>query len=110
MSRIIVLDEAWPLPGQVEAYRDAYLADYAPGARQRGMTLEAVLLSPPFILAEGGNRLAFVWSLPDIPAFWQMRFTEDAGKQAWWDRGATMTHRQERSFHTDFGEAADGDR
>ena len=31
MSRIIVMDEAWPLAGQVEAYREAYLADYAPG-------------------------------------------------------------------------------
>lgn len=108
MRKVIVMDEAWPLAGMVEAYRDAYLADYAPGARRRGMTLEAVLLSPPLILAEGGNRITFVWSLADSAAFWPMRFTEDDGKRAWWERGATMTLRQERSFHVGF-EGADRD-
>lgn len=110
MSRIIVIDEVWPMTGQVEAYRDAYLADYAPAARRRGMTLESVMLSPPLVLAEGGNRLTFVWSLPDTPAFWAMRFADEATKHVWWDRGATMAHRQERTLHTDFGGVADADR
>lgn len=103
MSRITVIDEAWPFAGMVEAYRDAYLSGYAPRARQRGMTLEAVLLSPPLILAEGGNRLTFVWSLPDAAAFWAMRFAAYGAEQTWWEEGAAMAHSQTRSFHADFG-------
>lgn len=110
MSRIIVIDEVWPLTGMVEAYRDAYLSDFAPRARQRGMTLEAVLLSPPVILEEGGNRITFIWSLPDAPAFWTMRFAEYDMEKVWWEDGAKMAHRQERSIHTDFGGPSDGDR
>jgi len=102
MSRILVIDEVWPLTGMVETYRDAYLADYAPAARRRGMTLEAVLLTPPLVLAEGGNRLTFVWSIPDASGFWPVRFADEDTKHAWWDRSAAMTHRQERTLHTDF--------
>lgn len=110
MGRIIVKDEVWPLAGMVEAYRDAYLSDYAPSARERGMTLEAVLLSPPLLLAEGGNCLTFVWSLEDAAAFWAMRFAAYGAKQTWWEEGAQMARRQTRTFHADFGGPSLGDR
>lgn len=110
MSRIIVKDEVWPVAGMVEAYRDAYLSEYAPSARERGMTLESVLLSPPLVLAEGGNCLTFVWSLPDAAAFWAMRFAAYGAKYVWWEDGAKMAHRQTRSFHGDFGGPDHGDR
>lgn len=110
MGRITIIDEAWPLTGMVEAYRDAYLADYAPRARERGMVLEAVLLSPPLILAEGGNRITFVWSVPDAASFWTMRFADYDMQQIWWEDGAGMAHRQERTLHADFGGPNDDDR
>ena len=109
MSRILVKDEVWPVVGKVEAYRDAYLANYAPGARERGMTLEAVLLSPPVVLAEGGNCLTFVWSLADPAALWAMRFAAYGATETWWEQGAGLAHRQTRTFHTDFGGPSHGD-
>lgn len=110
MSRITVIDEAWPRAGMAEAYRDAYLATYAPDARARGMALEAVRLTPPVVLPQGGNRLSFVWSLPDAAAFWAMRLSERDGTDTWWERGAAMAERQRRTFHADFEGASHGDR
>lgn len=101
------MDEAWPLPGRVEDYRDAYLTHFAPDARRRGMVLERVLLSPPMVLPDGGNRLTFIWSLADPAAFWAMRLSDQTEFPTWWERGAPLAERQQRTFHTDFaGEGA----
>lgn len=101
MSRIYILDEVKPKPGGVEAYRTAYLAEYAPGARTRGMTLEAVRLDPPVELAEGGNVLSFLWSVPDVQGWWKMRIGSDAEKGAWWARSDELAVSRTRRYLTD---------
>ena len=45
--KVYVVDELVAKPGDGRVLLDAYMADYAPGARARGMTLEQVLVSPP---------------------------------------------------------------
>jgi hypothetical protein len=101
MTRIYILDEIEPKPGGVEAYRSAYLADYAPGARARGMALEAVRLSPPVELPAGGNTLSFLWSVPDVAAWWAMRLAGEAEKAAWWARSAELAISRSRRYLTD---------
>jgi hypothetical protein len=101
VGKIYILDEIQPKPGGVEAYRHAYLAEYAPGARARGMTLEAVRMSPPVELPEGGNRLVFLWSVPDVQGWWRMRIGSDAEKGAWWARSAELAVSRARRYLTD---------
>jgi hypothetical protein len=101
VSKIYILDEVKPKPGGVEAYRAAYLAEYAPGARARGMTLEAVRLDPPVELAEGGNVLSFLWSVPDVQGWWKMRIGSDAEKGAWWARSEELAVSRARRYLTD---------
>ena len=101
MSKIYILDEVKPKPGGVEAYRAAYLAEYAPGARARGMTLEAVRLDPPVELPDGGNTLCFLWSVPDVQAWWKMRIGSDPEKGAWWARSDELSLSRARRYLSD---------
>jgi hypothetical protein len=101
VGKVYILDEVQPNPGGVEAYRAAYLAQYAPKARERGMTLEAVRLAPPVELAQGGNTLSFLWSTPDVKAWWAMRLGGEADKAAWWTRSAELPVSRTRRYFTD---------
>jgi hypothetical protein len=105
VGKIYILDEIQPLPGGVEAYRQAYLAEYAPAARGRGMTLEAVRLSPPTELVEGGATLSFLWSVPDVAAWWAMRLAGEADKKAWWTRSTELAVSRTRRYLTDLDDA-----
>ncbi len=68
---IIIRDELTARPGQGQALFDLYMTAYAPGARERGLTLTHTLVSPPLWLEDGVNTLLFVWTLPDAVAFWR---------------------------------------
>jgi hypothetical protein len=68
---IFILDQLVSRPGEGQKLHDLYLAEYAPGARKRGMVLERTLVSPPLWLDDGANRLLFLWRLPDATAFWR---------------------------------------
>jgi hypothetical protein len=68
---IFILDRIVSQPGQGQKLHDLYMAEYAPGARDRGMVLDRILVSPPLWLDDGVNRLLFLWRLPDTTAFWR---------------------------------------
>lgn len=44
---IYIVDRIVLAPGSAQRFIDAFLDDYAPGARSRGMSLERILVSPP---------------------------------------------------------------
>jgi hypothetical protein len=46
-GEVFVIDRVLTQAGCARRFVDAYLAEYAPGARERGMTLRDVLVSPP---------------------------------------------------------------
>jgi hypothetical protein len=111
---VFILDEIVTRPGMAAAYRDAYLSRYAPGARERGMTLEYVRLSPPLELIEAHNTLHFMWSVENADAWWLMRVggakgrpvdTSGADKAAWWEESADMTVSRSRRIFVDFEDA-----
>jgi hypothetical protein len=100
-SRIFIVDQIDALPGQAGAVREAYLADYAPGARGRGMSLLHEWITPPIAIQEHGARLTFVWTVADVEGWWRMRLgaTLDPGIDAFWGRLAPLIAGRERTFH-----------
>jgi hypothetical protein len=43
-----------------------------PGAEQRGMKLDRILVSPPLWLEEQENRLLVTWTVDGVAAWWGM--------------------------------------
>lgn len=84
-ATVYVIDRVVTKPGQARVFVDRYLAEYAPGARSRGMTLERVLVSPPIWFDDRSNTVTVTWSLPDPQAWWQM--TWRAGRIRHWANG-----------------------
>ena len=87
---VFVIDDLTARPGQGEALQRAYLERYAPGAERSGMTLVHQLVSPPYWLPEGSNRLLFVWTVPGPGGAWAMKHAgrQDPELAAWWTEEA----------------------
>ena len=87
---VFVIDDLTARPGQGEALHRAYLERYAPGARQRGMTLLHQWVSPAYWLTDGSNRLVFVWSVPGPGGAWAMKHAgrQDPAVSDWWTQEA----------------------
>lgn len=83
---VFVTDLVRTKPGQARRFVDRYLAEYVPGARERGMTLHNVLVSPPIWLRDQPNTVTVTWSLPSPLAWWQMTWQgrPDPGLGQWW--------------------------
>ena len=77
-SLVFVIDDLVAAPGQGEALLRAYLEQYAPGAKRRGMTLVHQLVSPACWLPDASNRLLFIWTVAGAEGAWAMKY---AGRQ-----------------------------
>lgn len=86
MGEVFVIDRVVTAPGCARAFIDAYLDGYAPGARERGMTLRDVVVSPPIWFSDRTNVVTITWTLPSPPAWWQMtwRGRPDPAVAQWW--------------------------
>lgn len=87
---VFVIDDLLAKPGRGEALLRAYLEGYAPGARERGMTLLHQLVSPAYWLPDASNRLLFVWSVAGPAGVWRMKHAgrQDPELAAWWSEHA----------------------
>lgn len=110
-DKIYIQDQITVRPGALEAFRSAYLGDYAKQARERGMTLESVRLSPPFEWREGTNTLHILWSVPSVEEWWSMRIGGVAGRPLdtagdnlgdWWASTADLVLNRRRDVLVDF--------
>jgi len=99
-GRVFVIDRVVTKPGCARRFVDAYLADYAPGARSRGMTLCAVLVSPPIWFEEQTNTVTITWTLPSPQAWWEMTWQgrPDPTLGEWWSRIGELVAERSRSF------------
>ena len=97
---VYVIDRVLTRPGCGRRFVDAYLAEYAPGARARGMTLRDVLVSPPIWLDDAGNTVTITWTLPSVQAWWEMTWQgrRDPGLAEWWSRISELVVERSRSF------------
>lgn len=96
---VFVIDRVVTRPGRAREFVDTYIAEYAPGAAERGMTLRSVLVSPPIWLDDDVNTVTVTWALPSPQAWWEMtwkgRPDPDLGR--WWDRIGTLVVERSRS-------------
>ena len=85
-GEVYVVDRVVTLPGRAREFIDCYLAEYAPGACERGMTLRDVLVSPPIWFSEQTNTVTITWSLPSPRAWWEMTWQgrPDPTLSKWW--------------------------
>jgi hypothetical protein len=85
-GQVYVIDRVITRPGCAKTFVDTYLAEYAPGARKRGMTLRDVLISPPIWFDDQANTVIVTWSLPSPQAWWEMTWQgrPDPSLGAWW--------------------------
>ena len=101
MPRILIMDEIEAAPGQTAILRERYASVYAPAAKRCGMTLEGGWETAVADLPERNATFFFVWSVPDIAAWWALRLCRDPDKLAWWRANDTLIARRRRRFLTD---------
>lgn len=99
-GRVFVIDRVVTKPGCARTFVDTYLAEYAPGARSRGMTLCDVLVSPPIWSDDLANTVTINWTLPNAQAWWEMTWKgrSDAALGEWWSRISELVTERSRSF------------
>lgn len=97
---IWLLDRYEVKPGRLRELQSGLESRYLPGARRRGLTLVGQWITPPLELAQQGNELLVLWSLPDREAFWRMRAGSGADPEvrAWWAEADALVVRRERQF------------
>ncbi|WP_370012224.1 hypothetical protein [Nocardia cyriacigeorgica] len=85
---IYIVDEMVAPPGQGRAFLDLYLREYVPGARERGLELDRVLVSPPVWLDGQPNTITVSWTVRGAEQWWRQRLgaSRDPEVAAWWGR------------------------
>lgn len=98
-GQVYVIDRVVTRPGCARKFVDTYLTEYAPGARQRGMTLCNVLVSPPIWFDDQANTVTITWSLPSPQAWWEMTWQgrPDPTLGQWWAGVAALIEGRTRS-------------
>jgi hypothetical protein len=97
---VYIVDQITAKPGAGRAFLDAYMQRYAPGASERGMTLEHTWVAPPVWLDDGSNTLFFVWSVKGASGVWGSLIggRRGAALDEWWKDAAEMIVTRERFF------------
>ncbi len=87
-EKIFVVDRVVTKAGCARAFVDKYIAEYAPGGSERGMTLDRILVSPPIWSDDETNVVTITWTVDGVESWWQMtrqgRRDPDLGR--WWSR------------------------
>ena len=98
-AEVYVVDRVITKPGCARRFVDAYLAEYAPGALRRGMTLRDVLVSPPIWFDDQANTITVTWSLPSPQAWWEMTWQgrPDPTVAQWWANVGPLIDDRSRS-------------
>ncbi len=98
-GRVFVIDRVVTKPGCARMFIDTYLAEYAPGARSRGMTLRDVLVSPPIWFDNDVNTVTITWTLPNARAWWEMTWQgrADPALGEWWSQISDLVAERSRS-------------
>ena len=98
-GRVFVIDRVVTRPGCARKFISRYLAEYAPGARSRGMTLCDVLVSPPIWSEDHSNAVTITWTLPSVRAWWEMTWKgrPDQTLAEWWSRIGELVAERSRS-------------
>lgn len=85
-GQVFVIDRVVTKPDRAKEFIDRYVAEYAPGARERGMALRDILVSPPVWFRDQANVVTITWHLPSAQAWWEMTWKgrPDPSIGQWW--------------------------
>ena len=94
-----IIDRVEVRPGHGREFVDAYLADYAPRARDRGLTLDRILVSPPVWMDDEPNVVTAIWSAAGPAGWWRAAIDAryDPESAGWWERMAPLVLTRTRS-------------
>lgn len=97
---LYIIDRVVLRPGSARAFIDAYLDEYAPAARERGLTLERILVSPPAWIEDETNTVTATWTVSGTAAWWAaaVRARHDPAPAQWWESVAPMIVERTRSM------------
>lgn len=99
-GKVYVIDRVVTRPGRAREFVDRYLAEYAPGAADRGMTLDRVLVSPPIWFSDQANTVTVCWELAGAQAWWEMTWKgrPDKNLGQWWDTMDELVESRSRTM------------
>ncbi|WP_345348984.1 hypothetical protein [Rhodococcus olei] len=85
-AKVYVIDTVVTKPGRGREFVDRYLSEYAPGARERGMTLDRVTVSPPVWFQDESNTVTVTWTVDGAQGWWAMTWKgrPDPALGTWW--------------------------
>lgn len=97
---IYIVDRVVLHPGTAPAFIDAYKREYVPRARERGLTLERILVSPPAWIDGEANTVTATWTVNGTQAWWSAAISgrHDSGSADWWTAMAPMVLDRTRSM------------
>lgn len=83
---VYVIDTVVTKPGRAREFVDTYLRDYAPGARDRGMNLASIVVSPPVWFPDESNTVIATWTVDGAEGWWAMtrQGRLDESVRRWW--------------------------
>ena len=98
-AKVYVIDHVVTRPGRAREFVDRYLSEYAPGAAERGMTLDRLLISPPIWFADESNTVTACWELAGAQAWWEMTWKgrPDPSIGEWWSQIGELVAERSRS-------------
>lgn len=102
-EKVYIHDEIVVPHTRLAQIRTAYVEEYAPGARERGMMLEGAWRSPPIDLPDRESTLHFLWSVPDVGSWWSMRLASVEAKSHWWSFVDSIAISRKRTVMVDAG-------
>jgi hypothetical protein len=99
-AKVYVIDRVVTRPGCARAFVDRYLAEYAPGAVNRGMALDRILVSPPIWFTDQSNTITVTWELAGAQAWWEMTWQgrPDKALGQWWADIAELIESRTRTM------------
>ncbi len=99
-ATIYIVDQVVVRPGRAPEFIDAYLHEYAPSARERGLTLDRVLVSPPAWIDGENNTVTATWTVSGPGDWWAaaVRGRHDPEPSRWWESVESMIVERTRSM------------
>lgn len=99
-TKVYVIDRVVTRPGRAREFVERYLAEYAPGAIERGMTLDRLLVSPPIWFADDSNTVTVYWTVAGAQGWWQMTWKgrPDKSLGQWWASIDELVESRERTM------------
>ena len=101
--KVYVVDRVTTKPGYGKKFVDGYLSEYAPGARQRNMSLISILVSPPLWSETESNVVTITWTVAGVAGWWSMtrQGRADPSIGRWWTEQEPLIVERTRSMAAD---------